>query len=240
MNVTGTPPLRSLLSKLCYSAVGVAAALAALLAGLAWSKMRHKAAMEQQVEHCVSLPPNDATNPHIAPFAPTGMVVSDGVTFRCNGGVVRAKGLYALRQSPEARDVLAVPVNRRGSRLHLLQAAENCMGAKPGVAYGRVRLHYGNGEAKDFELVHQVHGRDWWVDPRKRGANDPLPHSDTTTGWEKMTPDGYTIRLYHTRFENPLPSETIVSVDFLSGLGEPSLMVFGFTVSDEVRPLAVR
>jgi hypothetical protein len=232
MNATASP-LRSLLSKLCYSALGMAAVLAAIFGGLAWSKIRHKAALEQQVERCVSLPANDATNPHVAPFAPTGLVVSDGVTFRCNGGVVRAKGLYALRQSPEAPEVLAVPVNRRGSQLHLLQAAENCMAARPGDPYGRVRLHYANGEVRDLELIHQVHGRDWWVDPRKRGANDPVPHPDTTTAWEKMTPDGYTIRLYHTRFANPLPNETIVSADFLSGKGEPSLMVFGFTVDDE-------
>ncbi len=95
MNGT-TSPLRSLFSKFCYSALGMAAVLAAIFGGLTWSKMRHKTALEQQVERCVSLPPKDATHPHIAPFAPTGLVVSDGGTFRCNGGVIRANGFCEL------------------------------------------------------------------------------------------------------------------------------------------------
>ncbi len=65
MNATASP-LRSLLSKLCYSVMGIAAVLAAIFGGLVWSKMRHKAALEQQVERCVSLPPNEAT--HRQPF----------------------------------------------------------------------------------------------------------------------------------------------------------------------------
>src|SRR5258708_26900159 len=77
---------------------------------------------------------------------PHGTQVCDGVTFICNGAI-RTAGLQSARDDlryPGA--VLGVPVRGRGSRLHLLHAAENTSDMLDVEPYGRLVLHYANGE----------------------------------------------------------------------------------------------
>jgi hypothetical protein len=168
---------------------------------------------------------------------PRGTQVCDGVTFVCEGAI-RPAGLRAARDRhryPGA--VLGVPVNQRGSRIHLLQASENSLGMRPGAPYGRMVLHYVGGESRKFDLLFGVHGNDWFQGKREPG--EPVADPNSKVGWSEVRGrDGVTIRSYHTVFENPLAKVAIASADFISPLQSANLMLFGLTIDDDPRPLA--
>src|SRR5207248_518266 len=93
--------------------------------------------------------------------APRGTQICDGVTFVCNGAV-RTAGIRALRDGKRyAGAVLGIPVDRGGTRIHLLQSAENTEEMIEGVPYSRVVVHYADGEWRRFELLLGVNGEDW-------------------------------------------------------------------------------
>ena len=161
----------------------------------------------------------------------------DGVTFICDGAI-RTAGLKAARDGnrfPGA--VLGVPVNRSGSRIHLLQAAENSLDTIDGTCYGRMVAHYANGESWKFDLLFGIHGDDW--EQGKRAASEPVADPNSKVAWvQRRTGDNMFLRLYNTTVENPVPGITITSVDFISPLSEPNLLLFGLTIDDDSRPLS--
>jgi len=167
---------------------------------------------------------------------PRGTQVCDHVTFICDGAI-RTAGVGGARDGnhyPGA--VLGVPVNKRGARIHLLQAAENSEGMTEGAPYGRLVLHYENGETRQLELLFGIHGEDWLA---KGNGRDPVADPNTRPAWvQKRSGDGMFIRLYHTALENPLPEYGITSVDFISPLREANLLLFALTIDDDPRPLA--
>jgi len=169
--------------------------------------------------------------------APRGTQVCDGVTFVCQGAI-RTAGWNAARDGnryPGA--VLGLPVNRSGARIHLLQAAENSLEAPDGTPYGRLMVHYANGETRRFELLLGVHGDDWLQG--KHAPSNPVADPNSRVGWlQRRTGDGMWLRLYHSVLENPLPKVTIATVDFISPLSDPNLLLFGLTLDDDPRPLA--
>jgi hypothetical protein len=193
-------------------------------------------------------PPPPALPPQPVPFGerittdthnwgdvPFGDVVCQDVQFTCQGAI-RLNGLRAAREGkryPGA--VLGVPVQRRGSRIHLLHAAENWPGMTPGAPYGRVTLHYTNGATHSFYLLFSVHGLDWYGGARtpEEAVTDP----NTRLGWYFKRKDGTYRRFFHTMFANPLPDVEIASADFVSPLGSANLWVFGFTLSEDPAPL---
>ena len=169
---------------------------------------------------------------------PQGTQVCNGVTFLCQGAI-RTAGLRAARdgkQYPGA--VWDVPVQRRGSRIHLLQAAENSGGMADDAPYLRLRLHYANGEARHFDLLYSVHGREWFQNLKDPRVDDSLGDPNTLVGFEGPRKQGnLSLRLYHTTLENPLPRVEIVSADFISPIGVANPLVFGMAIDDDPRPL---
>jgi hypothetical protein len=170
-------------------------------------------------------------------IVPHGTQVCNGVSFICDGAI-RFSGLRAASDGktyPGA--VLDVPVRGHGSRIHLLQSSENSSGAIEGAPYGRVVLHYTNGETRRFDLLYAAHGRDWMHNPRN--PDQPVLDENTTLGWSELHPRrGMMIRFYHATFANPLPDVEITRADFISPLHSANLLLFGLTVDNDPRPLA--
>ena len=168
---------------------------------------------------------------------PRGTQSCDGVKFVCEGAI-RPAGLHGAgngKRYPGA--VIDVPIRRRGTRIHLLQAAENTSDAIEGEPYGRIILHYTNGEIRRFDLLFGVHGRDWYQS-RRRG-DEPVFDLNSKIGWtEKRARDGVTIRFYHTALANPLPGVEITTADFVSPLHSANMLLFGFAVDNDPHPLA--
>src|SRR2546421_8159080 len=128
---------------------------------------------------------------------PQGTQVCDNVTFICTGAL-RIAGLQAARDGnryPGA--VLGVPVDRRGTRLHLLQAAENAAEMIEGEAYARLVLHYANGEIRKLDLLFGIHGDDWFQN--EADPNDVVADPNSKPAWiHRRKGDGKIIRIYHT------------------------------------------
>jgi hypothetical protein len=132
--------------------------------------------------------------------------------------------------------VLGVPVNRRGSRIHLLQSAENTLNMVEGAAYARIVLHYANGETRKLELLFGVHGDDWLQS--KAHPNEPVADPNSRIAWsQRRAGDGRTVRCYHTMLESPVPEVPIVTMDFISALSEANLLLFGLSVDEDSRLL---
>lgn len=167
---------------------------------------------------------------------PAGAIVTDGTTFVI-GGAIRTAGLRAYRDGkryPGA--VLDVPINRKGSRIHLLHAAENVWNTPEGTPYVRVVFHYANGKTHETELLIGVHGRDWF-----RGPSDPevlVKDENSSVVWTQSRPNGVTLRMYRTTLEHPYPDSVITSADVVSPLHGPNVLLFGITVDNDNRPLA--
>ena len=168
---------------------------------------------------------------------PHGTQSCDGILFVCEGAL-RTAGFRAAREGnhyPGA--ILGIPVNRRGSRIHLLQAAENSLEMVEGVPYGRMVLHFENGESRKLDLQFGIHGADWLA--REGEPAEQVADPNSRVAWtQRRAGDNSTIHLYHTVFENPLPDKMISSADCLSPMSEANLLLFGIAVSDEPRSLA--
>ena len=156
---------------------------------------------------------------------PHGTQVLSSVTFVCDGAV-RTAGLRS-RRYPGA--VLGIPIHRKGTRIHLLHAAENMPGNPVGNVYGRLRFHFGNGQSRDTYLRFGVHGRDWFQLRRQldEGVTDP----NTDVAWVAQKQDkNVWIRLFHTALENPFPNEEVTSFDAISPLGDGNLLLFAVSI----------
>ena len=159
---------------------------------------------------------------------PHGTQMLDNVTFFVDGGLRVAS--LAARKHPGA--VLGIPIQRRGTKIHLLQAAENVGDAQskiPGTIYGRLRFHFGNGASRDTYLRYGVHGFDWWQVARQ--LSNTVSDPNTTDAWVAPKPDGKVfIRLHHTALENPFPNEEITSFDVISPLARGNVLLFAISV----------
>jgi len=110
--------------------------------------------------------------------------------------------------------VTDVPVGGRFRRIHLLHAAENWKGMPAGTPYGKVTLHYANGEARPLYLRLGIHGLDWYGGAQT--LDEHVADTNTQLGWYFKRNDGSYRRFFHTVFANPLPETEISSVDFVS------------------------
>jgi len=162
------------------------------------------------------------------PEVPHGTQVLNQVTFFVDGGL-RVAGLTA-RKHPGA--LLGIPIRQRGTRIHLLQAAENVGDREskvPGTIYGRLRFHFGNGQSRDTYLRYGVHGFDWWQVAKQ--LSNTVSDPNTKDAWVEAKPDGKVfIRLHQTSLANPFPDEEITSFDAISPLARGNLLLFGVSV----------
>jgi hypothetical protein len=166
---------------------------------------------------------------------PHGTQVLDNVMFFVDGGL-RVAGLTA-RKHPGA--VLGIPIQQRGTRIHLLQAAENVGDAQskiPGTIYGHLRFHFGNGESRDTYLRYGVHGFDWWQVAKQ--LSNTVSDPNTRDAWVVPKADGkVSIRLHHTALENPFPNEEITSFDVISPLARGNVLLFAISVDSSTARL---
>ncbi len=159
---------------------------------------------------------------------PEGLQRFGGVLFDVRGLIVLA-GTNSLSVSglalPEA--VRGIPVGRKGTAIHFLQASA-FVGSARGLKIGEYVMHYENGEVKTAELIYGENELDWWVNP----AEGHVTKADEV--WFGSNPAtrsrGMKTRLIQFTWKNPLPDVTITSIDFVSCLTTASPMLVAITV----------
>jgi hypothetical protein len=159
---------------------------------------------------------------------PQGLKPFGGVLFDVRGLIVLA-GTRSLAVSGLAlpESVLGIPVGRKGTAVHFLQAAA-FVGSAPGLKIGEYVMHYENGETRSADLIYGENELDWWVNPAEghtTKADEVWFGSNTATRSRGMK-----TRLIKFTWLNPLPDVTITSIDFVSSLTTSSPMLVAISL----------
>jgi hypothetical protein len=158
---------------------------------------------------------------------PKGVQVFGGVAFDVRG-LIPLAGTQSLTVTgvvlPEA--VNGIKVNRKGRRIHFLQAC--AWSADEGAGIGQYVIHYSDGQTKTAPILFQRNVTDWWVSP-----NDKLP-TQAEEVWRGSNPAtrqvGFQTHLIKYTWENPLPEEEISTIDFVSNVIEAAPILVAITI----------
>jgi hypothetical protein len=171
---------------------------------------------------------------------PLGLHSLGGVVFDIRG--VIQLGRSGADWSTLPTSVCGVQVGRRLRQIHLLHGTAHR--EREGAVIGSYRLNYEDGQTREIEICYGRDVRDWW------GSNDPKPTGGRsqvvwTTPVERtlgqyidFVPGPHAaadstaeaVRLFKTTYDNPRPSETVVSLDFTSTLTQSAPFVVAITV----------
>ena len=144
---------------------------------------------------------------------PKGVQTLGGVAFDVRG-LIQLAGTQSLDVSgvvlPEA--VRGIPVNRKGRRLHFLQACG--WSAEVGAKLGDYVVHYADGQTRRAPILYGRNVLDWWARP------DQASPSEAQEVWRGSNPAtraiGFSTHLIKYTWENPLPDLEITTIDFVS------------------------
>lgn len=162
------------------------------------------------------------------PGLPMGSNQFHGVPFQVTGRI-EITGMDAARHGAFAPpELVNIPINRKGTRLHLLHGALH--GQREGIPLANVRLLFKNGETRIVRLAFGVHARNCLdeLDSTKATLLDP----NSRIAWEDGT-KGRFIRLFQTSIDVPLPEHEIVSLDYISLFSRATPVLFAVTLQQD-------
>jgi len=163
---------------------------------------------------------------------PWGRQTFAGVPFEMSGtlevtgmGATQSGQVFAGRYS-------GIPVGRKAGWIHLLHGTGYA--DQNGTPIARITLNYESGEKRSFNIRYGVHVRNWWVERSEKVADLSDPNSKVAwTGTSRQTdPSGVTLRLCQTSFQNPLPDDSIKSIDFSSLFSRATPVIVAMTVGE--------
>ena len=138
---------------------------------------------------------------------PHGIHEIDGTQFDLRG-VVQLSGREALKfVYPESRSGLGV--HRKLGQLHVLHATG--WTESPGTGIAVIRLHFADGQSREFPIRYGEEVLDWVTWAPKVGAM-----SNGRQAWEGPAGPGFNVRLFQSTWENPFPDVEISSIDYES------------------------
>jgi len=142
---------------------------------------------------------------------PSGIQTFAGTQFDVRGLI--QVGYLTLLDEKYPTEVTDIPIGQTCQRLHFLHAAIRGAHIPDGVRIGSYVMHYANGQRAEFPIVLGQSLLDWVTHPDE---SKPPP----TVAWSGLNAHsrrlGRAIRLFKSTWENPTPSETIRSIDFIS------------------------
>lgn len=158
---------------------------------------------------------------------PKGIQKFEGIAFDVRG-LIQLAACKSMDVTgvvfPEA--VKGIAVNRKGRRLHFLQAC--FWSTEAGAKLGEYVIHYADGQTKSAPIVYGKNIMDWWVRPEGGTL------SDARVVWEGSNPATRSMdlgtQLTDYTWENPLPDVKIRSIDFISNLIEAGPFLVALTV----------
>lgn len=156
---------------------------------------------------------------------PTGLQTFNEVQFDVRG-IVQLAGRSQIAESrvrfPE--QVEGIPVGRQATALTFLHGTG--WKAPLDTTIGRYVVHYANGAQRTVLIVYGRDVRDWWTDTAEV-VGDELQVA--WTGENHSSVGGPELRLYQTRWENPLPDQEITTIDFVSTMSDSAPFLLGIT-----------
>jgi len=158
---------------------------------------------------------------------PKGVQELGGVAFDVRGLIqlasTRSLGMTGVTY-PEA--VKGIKVNRKGHRLHFLQACG--WSAEVGAKIGEYVIHYVNGQTRSVPIIYQQNVLDWWSRP------EDAPPTEAEIVWQGGNPstraNGFKTCLLKYSWDNPLAEVEISTIDFVSSMTEAGPFLVAITI----------
>ena len=147
-------------------------------------------------------------------------------------GIVQLSGKLRAEQKRNYREkvVLPLPHPTNFATLHLLGGSSYDDAA--GTRVAEVVWRYADGSFKRSPLQYGVHVRDWWGKRYEEPATVSDAHSKAV--WRGKHPDaskwGKSPRLYLTSLANPDTNKPVKSLEFVSAMANPTLVIVGVTL----------
>jgi hypothetical protein len=142
---------------------------------------------------------------------PKGLQTLAGTEFDVRGLI--QVGYLTLLQEKYPTEVTNIPFGRTCQKLHFLHAAIRCEAIPNGVRIGSYIMHYANGKQAEFPIVVGQSVADWSTQPNEEPRMVNVAWSGFCASSRQL---GRMIRLFKSTWENSTPSETILSIDFIS------------------------
>ena len=152
-----------------------------------------------------------------------GPISLAGVEFDIAGRLIQLHGRGLPNQ---ARAVHGIPVDRRVSKLYILQGAQFCgpeYGVPEGGLIAEYRLRFVDGDRATIPVAHGKDVRDWWAVRPQSPSMKQKSEGAVTRGqiaWAGLNPevrrDKTYLRLYLCTWENPHPEKAVESIDFVA------------------------
>jgi hypothetical protein len=132
-------------------------------------------------------------------------------------GVIQLQGgEWAKRGHRFPERVDGIQVGRVCRRVHILHATGG-FADPPGTTVAWLILHFNDGTEQKFDIVSNVHVKDWWG-WRPANLSDP----NTVVAWTGQSPataqKGISNRLFRTTFINPQPGKRVDTIDYVSAM----------------------
>jgi serine/threonine protein kinase len=156
---------------------------------------------------------------------PQGIQTFAGVQFEVRGLIQVAAALSRAERYPDT--VRAIPIHRTCRRIHFLHAAIYGADAPGGAKIGRYIAHFDSGTEAELPIIMGQSLADWWNQPDEQGKT-------FTIAWVGQNAEsrrqGRNIRLFKSTWENPTPSDTVSTIDFIGYEKGPAPFLVAITV----------
>ena len=167
-----------------------------------------------------------------SPTLPKGVQAFAKAAFDVRG-LIQLAGKGPIEKTGIAfpQSVKGIKIDRKGRKLHFLHGT--AWKAEEDAKIGEYVLHYANGQTKSIPILYQRHAKDWWVQ-----ESDPLL-TDADIAWTGENEASHKldrkIQVYRYSVNNPLPSEEIKTIDFVSAMTTSAPFLIGITV-EPIKP----
>ena len=153
---------------------------------------------------------------------PHGLQTLAGVQFDVRGLIQLSSQLVKDRPA----QVAGIKVGQKCRRLHFLHATRH--DARDGMLVGSYIVHYAGLQRQEIPIVYGQDVRDWVM---VRG--EPIEAEKSVVAWMGMSPaakaQGKFLRIFKSTWENPVGSQEIVSIDFLSSISDAAPFLIALT-----------
>ncbi len=163
--------------------------------------------------------PDIATLPPVLQTFPAGPVTFQGIVFDARGVVqLNDRARRFVHEFPN--EVSGIRLGAKGNQIHFVHATS--MDDRFGTVVIRYRMHYANGEVREFPISADRDIGNFYLNSN--------PEGNLIWKAEKVTDSFGDVGLFLSTWDNPLPDVEITSIDLVSALSEAQPFVVAITV----------
>jgi len=160
---------------------------------------------------------------------PTGAQNFHGVPFRVDSRLA-VTGMESARPGEFfPTEITGIKVGGNVKRIHLLHGT--MFADKDGVPVAKIIFHFADGSEESARIGYGVHVRAW-IAPRLEKKSELVDPNSQIAWADADDRRGTSSRIFQTAIENPKPSQTITSIDFVSMFSRAAPFIVAVTAED--------